>query len=248
MKTLFATSAILALAAVSVQATTIYQDDFSGADTDPLNGTTPDTTTTSNTWLASTDWLANGTAVTGVNTATNDDNAFLAFTPSAGNIYTLSATMSTPTTPGTWVAIGFTETANLEGSGNAFWQNIATTNSTVPWLLYRNSTNIDTFLGASPSWITEDEGDVAGPVTFSIVLNTEGAAWTAEWFVNGGSVRGPVALSSNPTGINYVGLGRDNGTSATFTDFTLTAAAVPEPTSLALLGLGGLCMLRRRRI
>jgi hypothetical protein len=30
-------------------------------------------------------------------------------------------------------------------------------------------------------------------------------------------------------------------------DFTVNASAVPEPASLALLGLGGLALLRRRR-
>lgn len=78
----------------------------------------------------------------------------------------------------------------------------------------------------------------------SIVLDTQGAAWTAEWFINGGSVRSET-LASNPTGITHVGLGRESGTSASFDNFSLTV--VPEPGSLALMGLGGLCLLKRRR-
>ena len=78
----------------------------------------------------------------------------------------------------------------------------------------------------------------------SIVLNTEATAWTAEWFVDASSVRSETFVS-NPTGINYVGLGRDNCANVTFSNFNLSV--VPEPSSAALLGLGGLALLRRRR-
>ena len=60
-----------------------------------------------------------------------DDSAFLAFTPTAGNIYTLSATMTVPTGGSTtgWVALGFAETNTTTGSFYA--------NNAAPWILYR---------------------------------------------------------------------------------------------------------------
>ena len=49
------------------------------------------------------------------------------------------------------------------------------------------------------------------------------------------------AFASSPTGTFNLGLSQDG------TDLVLNFTAVPEPSSLALLGLGGLTLLRRRR-
>ena len=114
-------------------------------------------------------------------------------------------------------------------------------------MLYRSDTHsspgqVVSFLGPGLT-SSAGEGTYTGSTTLTIVLNTEAAAWTAEWFVNGGSVRSE-AYGSNPT-INYVGLGIEDGASTTFSNFELTV--VPEPGSLALMGLGGLLIARRRR-
>ena len=216
------------------EASTIYEETFSGLSSTDLNGTAPDTTTGGEVWSASTAWNKDGS----VDAGAGDDNAFLAFTPTSGNVYTLSATLATPSGP-SWAAIGFVEGANTTTD---FWQNI--TAATVPWVLYRSSTNVDSFIGRVENWTPADEGDHAGPITMSIVLDTQGAAWTAEWFINGGSVRSET-LASNPTGITQVGLARESGTDASFDSFSLTV--VPEPASLALMSLGGLLIARRRR-
>ena len=217
------------------EASTIYNETFSGLSTTDLNGTAPDTTTGGEVWSASTDWNKDGSTDAA---AGSDDNAFLAFTPTSGNVYTLSATLATPS-GSSWAAIGFVEESN---TGIDFWDNINA--ATVPWVLYRSNTNVDSFIGTNGNWTPLDEGNHAGPITMSIVLDTQGAAWTAEWFINGGSVRSET-LVSNPTGITHVGLGRESGTTASFDNFSLTV--VPEPGSLALLGMGGLLIARRRR-
>jgi hypothetical protein len=211
-------------------AATIYSETFSGAGTADLNGTAPDSTTDGNTWTASSLWNKDGT----VDAGSGDHNAFLAFTPNAGNVYTLSATLDTPS-GASWAAIGFVEGANVSTD---FWQNI--TSATVPWVLYRSSTNVDSFIGRVDNWTTQDEGDHSGPSTFSIVLDTQGAAWTAEWFINSASVRSET-LASNPTGITHVGLGRESGTDANFDSFSLTV--VPEPSTLCLATLGLLALI-----
>lgn len=229
--------------AQQVEAEVIYDENFGGGAV-ALNGTAPDTTTGGNIWTASTDWLENGTAPTPALdvTTTDDDSAFLAFTPTDGKIYTLTATLTQPSggTNSGWIAIGFTGGDTTTGS---FWANDA-----APWLLWRpsdatSSNQVVSFLGTGTTG-GADEGTATGTATFDIVLNTEAdGAWTAEWFVNGSSVRGPEVVATEA--ITHVGFGRENSQSSTFTNFELTV--VPEPGSLALLSLGGLCVLRRRR-
>jgi hypothetical protein len=240
MKKLMLIVAIVAVAAVTANAAVIYSESFDGSG--DLNGTT--TTVGGGTWAASGDWNENGTVGDASTDKGNNDHAFLAFTPEAGNVYTLSATLTQPTS-GSWLAIGFTETANTTGTDadpQDFWKNI--TDTETPWLLYRAGVgNVDTFTGTIPGHTLVDAGDHPGSANVSIVLNTEAAAWTAEWFVDGDSVRSEETLASNPT-INYVGFGREKGAIGTIDDFSLTV--VPEPATLALLGLGGFVLRRRR--
>ena len=238
--TTLAALAGLALAAGSAQAATIYSETFNDpTGTIKLNGTEPDDTTGATKWAASTNWNKDGSVDA---SAANDDNAFLAFTPVAGQIYTLTATLNQPTGD-SWAAIGFTENADTTTTGDSdFWRN--TPAATAPWVLYRAADgNVDSFLGPLTGG-TLDEGNHPGGITMSIVLNTEAAAWTAEWFVGASSVRSET-FGSNPTGINYVGLGREGGTDVTFSNFSLTS--VPEPSTTALIGLGGLALILRRR-
>jgi hypothetical protein len=198
----------------------IYSESFDG--TGNLNGT--ETTVGGGIWSASTDWKKDGT-IAGT-TLNESDNAFLEFSPEAGKIYELSATITEPTRFGTvngWLAIGFTETNQNE---NALWGNI--TDATNPWMLYRHDGgNVDTFTGTLGNWLTEDEGNYPGSAVFSIVLNTQASAWTAEWFINGSSVRSET-LASNPA-INYVGLGRSAGVSGTIENLSLSV--IPGPGS-----------------
>ena len=244
--TTLAALAGLALAAGSAHAATIYNETFSGSG--DLNDTTPDTTTDGNKWVASTDWNENGSIAASTSIA-DDDSAFLAFAPTSGFVYTLSATVSLPTdgnSASDWMALGFTA-SNATGSNTGaagFWSD---PNNASPWMLYRVNSQVVTFDGPGVSGTNEGEGDfAAGPIAMSIELDTTGALWAAEWFVDGSSVR-TVTFASNPT-INHVGFGRENGASSTLTSFSLTT--IPEPGAYALLaGLTGLVfvMLRRRR-
>ena len=226
------------LAASSAQAaTTLYYDDFGGDGLSDLNGTTPDTTIGTNIWEASTRWDNDGSV--DPNAQKPEDNAFLAFNPVAGNIYTLSASLAIPLNAEgkNWAAIGFTEDNTLD---NAFWEN-----NGGPWVIYRETTQVMSDKGPGIAGLV-DEGNHTGPISLSIVLDTTNATdWTAQWSVDGNIVR--VAESIGTRTIKYVGLGRSNGVEADFSSFELTS--IPEPSSYALLaGCFGLTwvMLRRR--
>jgi hypothetical protein len=225
--TTLAALAGLALAASSAHAATIYSETFGGSG--DLNGTTPDTG--ANTWVASTDWKADGT-IAGTTVGDDNDSAFLAFAPVSGNVYNLSATVTQPTvgfSTSAWLGLGFT---NGNDTGNFF----SSPNNASPWMLYRNNSQVKTFNGPGAT-VSEVEGNFGGTITMSIELDTTAALWTAEWFVNGSSVRAE-AYSTNPT-ITHVGFGREDGASSTLTSFSLTA--IPESNAYALLaGLTGL--------
>lgn len=121
------TLAGLALAAGSLQAAVIYSDIFS--DTGNLIGSSPDLGV--GTWTGSTQWNEDG--ITATISGGDDGSAFLAFTPTDGNIYTLSATVSVPSTG--WLALGFAAT---DTNGGEFWED-----GTAPWVIIRSSCNVD---------------------------------------------------------------------------------------------------------
>lgn len=207
----------------------IYSETFSGGSVgspSALNSTTPDVTTGAAAWVAS-DWRENGSTSTIATstTSSDDDSAFLPFAPVAGKVYTLSAKMTVPSGGGTtgWVAIGFAQTNTTAGS---FWSN-----NTAPWMFWRpgNATSgipneVVTWLGPGIGTTTPansaSEGAYTGTQTFSMVLDTTGAAWKVEWLIGGSSVR-TETYGTNPT-IGYVGFGRENGQNTQIDDFSLT--------------------------
>lgn len=240
----------LVISFATAPAATIYSETFSdGSVGTPslLDGSTPDVTTGGATWSASL-WEENGSTarITSAVDFGTDDSAFLPFTPGAGNVYTLSATATVPVGgSGSWVALGFADT-NIT-SGQPFWAN-----GTAPWMLYRQSSEVTSFaesLGTAPNndlGVDTNNviaGNYATSADLTIVLDTTGTAWTAEWLVDGSPVRSET-YGTNPS-INFVGFARENGESSDIDNFTLTV--IPEPSSVALLGLGGLALLRRRR-
>lgn len=244
IRQLLTTAALVGFTAIPASAAiTIYSETFSSpfetSETSPLNGTTPNITVSTNTWTAS-DWRENGTAPTSTSTA-DDDSAFLAFVPASNTIYTLSATLTQPAGGAAtgWAGIGFT-------GGNTTTVSFFLNNA-APWMLWRPSNasapnEVVSWLGTGATG-SVNEGQFTGTATFDIVLNTQAATWTAEWFVNGVTVRPAEAVATQA--ITHIGLGRENGISSTFSNFSLTQ--IPEPSTALLGGLGILALLRRRR-
>lgn len=262
---LLAASAILVLTAAPASATTvIYQDDFSGG-TGDLNGLAPDIG--ANNWVAMSEFNANGSILDEGGAGSGGGSATLAFTPVDGLIYTLDVSLNQVLGNANWIGVGFAEgQSSLDTANNRFLNQAASgTDWTLgkAWMFLRGDNSEFTnssFLGIN------DGGGSAGnrdgvniPATFDetdvdlrIVLDTTGGAgaWTATWFAKLPAdatyteVRPEaVLLDENITSVGLV-KSADDVTGAV-TSFSLTS--VPEPSSLALLGLGGLLIVRRRR-
>ena len=219
---------------LSANAAVIYSDSFTR--TGDLNGTAPDVAPGAETWI-STDWETTGTAASAVD---NDGAAYLAFTPSAGTVYTLSADIDVTTGHPSWFyGIGFTT-----GTPASPFEN------PVPAYLFEGQNNGWDAIAAGNNGTTGNVGTgtaPAGAVTYAIELDTTAAAWAAKFFVNGGEVASHTYVT-NPI-INYVAVGNwyaeNNGNDGSLDNFTLSQ--IPEPSTTALLGLGGLALILRRR-
>ncbi|MHB1158495.1 MAG: PEP-CTERM sorting domain-containing protein [Phycisphaerales bacterium] len=218
-------------------AAVIYQDDFSGSSATNLPGTTPDVTTGGNTWQGSAGslWKADGSLTMTTNTSSS---ASLPSTVTNGFIYTLSADLN-PTSAFNnlnWIGLGFS---------SVYWVPFLT--NTNDWALVR----VTRGTGQGQSFTNNTSNAVVfdtptGPVNIKIVLNTMAPQWTAEFFVNNVSFRGPVnTTTSTPADFAFVGFGVISNVNGTVDNFVFSS--VPEPATLGLLAMGGLFMLPRRR-
>ena len=253
--------AAIALFTGSANAVTLFADNFDGGSGD-LNGTTPDTTTAAATWVANSDFDADGT-VAGASTG---GSATLAFTPVDGLVYTLdlsiAATAFGSSPDNDWFALGFAKGQSAaDGSQNRF---INVNVIGKAWMLQRGPAPITnggtntSFLGTATSG-TQNNAEweslaslFGGNADLRIVLDTTGGAgsWNATFYAKATNdanfqvIRSTQNLVSED--IDSVGFARSSGDiSGSVTSFSLTA--VPEPSSLALIGLGGLLIARRRR-
>jgi hypothetical protein len=251
---------------------TIYADNFSGTAGTQLtapstdngyDGGTPGATwaTTAST-SATTDpdanWLYSGsnsvTITTPGSLSARDtnliSNAVLPLTPQAGYIYDLEATLLSPLASGDnghWSGLTYAQGTQAPGGGSSALSNDG------DWGLMVVRDNVN----PSPNWVSLFAGGTGGQVnlnpaggvgtalTLDIVLNT--AASTMSYYINGSLVSGPTSVSG--FNIKTVAFGDDTAPTGTVSNFSLTAQAVPEPASTALLLVSaGLTMKRRRRL
>lgn len=233
--------AAIFMAATSTNAAVIFQDDFSGLGTTDLNGATLTVNNQdSQTWMANGQFKANGTV-----SGSNQGAAYLDFTPTAGNIYTLSATLTAPaTTNNNWIALGFvqdTSALNIRHSdaGNG-----------IAWVLHRNSTgnDVEFFAGPGTGSGQYTQATTAQSNAYVITLDaTDSDNVLMSLNVAGGAleVDGFNAGTLASLGINGVGFSHDSGGVSSFDNFELSV--VPEPSTAMLGAIGALALLRRRR-
>ena len=233
----------------TLAATTIFQDDFNGS---TANLDAASTDVGGGTWVASPMFDRNGN----VNiTNGGAGSATLAFTPVDGLIYTAEASYTLSTGgSGDYIGFGFANgQSNATAIGNRFTG--ALTNGRA-WMLARENTNNPrTYTVSSNTDASAWTGFLQSPsdLDLRIVLDTTAGtgAWTATWFAKAAASSAYTEVSAstvlaNET-INSVGFtSSEDGVTANITNFSLTSA-VPEPSTTALLGLGGLALILRRK-
>jgi hypothetical protein len=218
----------------------LYDENFTGAAATTLNGQIPDVDQNggSNQWRAHTNFTADGN----MNPPAGGTGAFLPFIPTAGFVYTLSASLTNVTTvSNNWMAIGFAESvpANAATTTGNDYRFISGASSGKAWMLFRGQ-----FSGTGLTHQTHrGSADVgtATPVDWSasfaaggnidlqIVLDTNAATWTATYYAKlptDGSYTqvsaGALPLVAQDIGaIGFAASGVSTAIDATMTNFTL---------------------------
>lgn len=262
MRRLSALIAIVAFAGLvaTAQADIIYQETFSTTGT--LNGSTPSVRTgtygssSTATWIANTKFskTSSGGGVCYNTMSTKSGyGAWLPLTASAGNIYTVSIDIQMYTgydygTAGYWAAVGFAykSTTPSTNAGYAFddygraWaiEKAGDTASNFMQLGRGYSAVSDT--SSSLNYVSYSNTDFGSSGIFhnlKVVLDTSGAVWTMACYLdNAATPYNTYTYSTNP-GVNYVGFAT-SCTGSYVDNFTVSAVAVPEPSTLAILAAG----------
>jgi hypothetical protein len=241
---IFLAAAVAFLASQPVLGEVIYSDPFTGT-SGTIDGTTPASrggigaiawTASNNLQLSSNELLSNNQSVIA--------NAFLPFTPTAGNKYSLTLTLSTSGSFfDNYALFGFSQ-FNVIDSDFA-----STSVNGYAWWLQRTalaSGNNYAFGGPRAQHLLNTDF-LRTPQTRTIVLDTTQAQWQAAFFVNSELKNSyTYAVGENPTAIRYVGLSSAN-TFGRFDNFSFSA--VPEPSSFIFVAslLGATARFRRRR-
>lgn len=215
----------------------IYSETFSGLSTESLDGRAPSVGV--GTWTSDIALRADG-ILPSLNSTSY--NAFLPFSPESGKVYALSLDVNPgPANTANWIALGFTQRTSFTS--------IFSNAEPAPWMAARGQRDVAGDIFSNLSLFTGSAGHASalGTINLKIHLDTTDTLWTAEWFVNGESVRAPVSFAFNPL-ITHVGFGRFEDVAGTLDNFTL--AVIPEPSAAALFGATTLvvAMVRRRRI
>jgi hypothetical protein len=241
----------LCTAVTAFAQTTIYSDSF--ARVGGLLGSAPDVRTGSETWVAA---AAGRTTDGSILTFTTDrGNAFLPFTPEAGNIYELSVSARTNVTDNNWLALGFMQPGANIGGGAVGNFAFASAAGGYAWALIRGNGASASFAGLGA---TDGQGGAATGThasgsfhTIMIRLDTTDPQWSFQSFVNGTAIAPAYTypVGGNPI-IGAVGLSTAGGAAVNwdFDDFQLTL--IPEPSTYAAIfgGLALIGLLIRRRM
>ena len=238
--------------ALSAQVT-FFDERFFG-DGDPLNGKAPETTTDSAVWQAGDEWGDDGIHFW---PTAGGQAAHLAFTPQPGRVYTASTRVRN--SQANAFRFGFLPADPPAGAWSDESNTVTHADALgLAWVQTANSAGPDQqgFLGPGATGEQAWSGDIASPLQYvdlALILDTSTPNWTVQWLVNG-NPQGTPAAFADPGNPGIGGLGMSLAIDPTFSgDFVetsyvrLTYTAVPEPTSIALLGVAGFMIVSRRR-
>jgi hypothetical protein len=215
---------------------TIYYDSLTNTTSTGLDSTSPNPDTTGDTWIADSGITETSTGTT---LGADGDSAYLAFTPTLGDDYSLTLDVNNSTgTNG--VGVGFTQnddtTNQFYGDGQQFWMELSSPDgmgkTTVNY--YNPGNNV-----AASGTYTDSE-----TLTVNLQTTTDGSDWTETYYVDSVEVG---TLQSVPANVTYVGFGDFNGSSADSGDVTgfdlvdESIAATPEPSTWAMPSGGLAC-------
>jgi hypothetical protein len=246
-------------------AQTIYYNDFTtGSSGTSLHGMAPTLANAFAGGSSTATWnILSNSATAFLNTdgsmGGNQNTALLAFTPQAGYVYTLSATLTFTATPGNWLALGFAGHNPAQNAGSAKMTDTGATGpSGIDWMIANDATgnNEQFFSGAGATPSTGIGGSQAlmsgaGTYTLTIDLDTTRSLWTISSFIDGTQLGTSFTYASNPN-IAAVGIGQNTlgaPGNVKWDTFDLTASPVPEPSTFALAGISAVmfAVLRRRK-
>ena len=237
----------------------IFSEDFSGTGL-VLDGTMEDESGA--VWAANDFATDNGVFNVGDGTtATNFEGAAtLAIDGGllADRVYTIS--LDVESVAAEWVGIGFSENGST-GVPNRPQDRFAQSGGRA-WFLYRPgdplADQVQIFGGTNTAnGIADDDTNFFGPLesrNLKVVLDTSSAGITADFLINDVSVSfGPQSVGGTVADFDNVGFtweGQSAGGAAgaiTVDNFSFSVNAIPEPGSLAFLGLMSIAGLARRR-
>jgi hypothetical protein len=168
--------------------------------------------------------------------------AYLPLAIQSGSIYTLSADLD-PTDQASSgnLRMGFSSTTDMTTPSQGPFSPSVRYRRDGEGYIYAGATLLDTF---GPSG-----GSVSDPIRATLTLDTTGSAYTTTWTITNISTSTVLAsdtheYTTNPT-ITQVFFGASQ-TNGTFDNFELTA--VPEPSSLLLMGGGFLALVAMQRM
>jgi len=217
-------------------ATLIYSNAFGGSSTVNITNTPADYEAGILGGRSNTNWIdalganntnafyADGHMGTG-----QGDAWLLPFTPQAGYVYTLNASVNFTGNPGTWIGAGFCNYFGIIGGSNDRFNSGGVDFG----ILTESSRNLQAFAGPGAASAYANVNAIWNPATgthtLTQILDTTGPKWVVASFVDG--VQGGTNYtypSTNPT-ILGLGLSQNGGTFAlaqnnfTWTSFTLSA-------------------------
>ncbi|MGJ8656138.1 MAG: PEP-CTERM sorting domain-containing protein [Akkermansiaceae bacterium] len=262
IKVILSALAISSVSANLAQATVIIvQEDFAGLASEDLAGTTP--TIGSGTWIGDTGFKADGSISLGGNSSASLDigSVINDAKGTANGLFELTTTLAP--SGGTWYSIGFGQEAAPNTGAHFLSQN------SIGSLILRNTGEIDMWAGNgfTPNGLTAignsnaiDGPNEASGLTRTFTIEVDVRTWdgstdfgTVSYY---DSILGALgsfaytaasATSQGDPVWNSITLSGPNNAAGTYSDLTLTQITVPEPSSTALLGLGSLALILRRR-